>query len=197
MEFEKFPKIGRLKKGMVVTEKIDGTNAQINLITEEEAAKDLDSIEMFYTRVSPELWMACGSRNRYITPVDDNYGFARWAWNNHEQLVHLGPGRHFGEWWGSGIQRGYSMDKKVFSLFNTSRWLGNPDLPECCNVVPLLYSGPFSTEGIDKVLSDLRESGSVVAPGFKDPEGIVVFHQATRTLAKVTLKNDDVPKTLL
>ena len=37
-------------------------------------------------------------------------------------MTFLVPGRHFGEWWGSGIQRGYGLDEKTFSLFNAYRW---------------------------------------------------------------------------
>ncbi len=34
------------------------------------------------------------------------------------------PATYFGEWWGSGVQRGYGLQKgdKRFSLFNVSRW---------------------------------------------------------------------------
>ena len=52
------------------------------------------------------------------------FGFARWVETNRERLITLlGPGLHFGEWWGSGIQRGYGLTKgdKRFSLFNVER----------------------------------------------------------------------------
>jgi hypothetical protein len=81
MEFEAWPKIRRGKdNGVIVTEKIDGTNAQI-------------AIEQDGTT------MHVGSRNRWITPEDDNFGFARWAAEHRDELLTLGPGRHFGEWW--------------------------------------------------------------------------------------------------
>jgi len=41
----------------------------------------------------------------------------------------------------------------------------------------------------------LAEVGSFVAPGFMDPEGVVMFHVHGRTLFKKTIKKDDVPKT--
>jgi len=42
----------------------------------------------------------------------------------------------------------------------------------------------------------LRTIGSVAAPGFMDPEGIVVYLSAARSMFKVTLKGDDAPKSL-
>jgi hypothetical protein len=101
--FESFPKIGRLSRNCTITEKIDGTNAQIYIGEDGE----------FLT----------GSRNRWVTPgKQDNYGFSRWAHEHKDELMTLGPGRHFGEWWGLGIQRGYGLQEKRFSLFATHRW---------------------------------------------------------------------------
>lgn len=175
MEFESFEKIARLNRHIVITEKIDGTNAQIAF--------------------DDDMNMHVGSRNRWITPEDDNYGFARWAVENEEELRQLGPGRHFGEWWGQGIQRRYDMNRKVFSLFNTGRWgAHNEDTPECCSVVPVLYNGVHDAMAIDTVLESLRFNGSYVSKGFMDPEGIVIYHSHVRKLFKVTLKNDEVPK---
>lgn len=173
--FEEFQKIARLARGCVVTEKIDGTNAQI-LITEDGG---------FFT----------GSRNRWITPEDDNFGFSRWAHEHKTELLTLGLGRHFGEWWGSGIQRNYGLKEKRFSLFNTARWLVNP-LPACCHLAPVLYSGQFDISEIEQCLNNLRAQGSVASPGFMKPEGVVVYHAASRTLFKKTLEKDDVPKSM-
>ena len=102
-EFQEFQKIARLSRNCSITEKIDGTNACIYIGEDGE----------FLT----------GSRTRWITPEDDNYGFAKWALAHKDELMALGPGRHFGEWWGSGCQRGYGLTngEKRFSLFNTSR----------------------------------------------------------------------------
>ena len=186
-DFEPFPKIARLKRGIVVTEKIDGTNAQI-AIFHEPTGVATGSI-----RVGEYLVMA-GSRKRWITSDDDNFGFARWVEENATQLVKLGEGRHFGEWWGSGIQRQYGLDEKRFSLFNVGRWTDADEFPECCSLTPVLYDGPWSDEAIEGCLRGLRFGGSVAAPGFTDPEGVVVFHKASRQLFKVTLENDDAPK---
>ena len=174
MEFVKFDKIPRLNRDCIVTEKIDGTNAQIVFTEDGE--------------------MLVGSRKRWIVPGDDNYGFAKWAHENRDDLFEaLGFGTHFGEWWGQGIQRRYGMDRKIFSLFNTSRWRGVP-LPDGLDVVPLLYEGPFNTDAVHEALKALEKDGSVAAPGFMQPEGVVVFHGASRHLYKATILNDEKHK---
>lgn len=194
-EFEPYPKTPRLFREIVITEKLDGANAQIVI-------GDDGSIR-------------CGSRNRWITPNDDNYGFARWCWEHKDELVNLGPGRHFGEWWGAGIQRGYGLREKRFSLFNVHRWFdageknfdGTPRLavnppglnnttscPPCCSVVPVLYRGGFSTLAIRSTLQELEMKGSLAAPGFERPEGIIVYHSAAQQPFKVLLEDDDKPK---
>lgn len=189
--------MARLSRECVITEKIDGTNAQI-LIGEDGS-------------------LMVGSRTRWITPEQDNHGFARWVMEHREELLQLGPGRHFGEWWGSGIQRGYGLPEgdKRFSLFNVSRWclagelprrISTADpriekhqdiLPPCCGLVPVLYRGEFSTSEALSVLESLRVGGSVASPGFMKPEGIVVFHIAGNVGFKKTLEKDAVPKSLV
>jgi hypothetical protein len=178
IEFVEFPKIARLRRGCVITEKIDGTNAQIHITETGE--------------------MLVGSRTRWITPEADNYGFARWAQEHRDELSALGPGSHFGEWWGSGIQRRYGVEDKRLSLFNVGRWgPGGKDeatRPACCGVVPTLYSGDFSTDAVNDALTRLRLGGSAAAPGFMQPEGVVIYHAAARALFKVTLEKDEQPK---
>lgn len=172
-EFTPFPSLKRLYREIVVTEKLDGTNAQV-VITEDG--------DMF-----------AGSRNRWITPDDDNYGFARWVEGNKDELLRLGAGQHFGEWWGNGIQRGYGLKEKRFSLFNTARWHGS-GVPECCHVVPILYHDMFGDDPITEQLERLKNQGSVAAPGFMNPEGIVIYHPQIRQSFKVTLDNNDQHK---
>lgn len=170
MEFEPFDKIARLSRNCAITEKIDGTNACI-VITEDG---------QFLT----------GSRTRWITPEDDNFGFSRWAHDHKEELLGLGLGKHFGEWWGAGIQRRYGLTEKRFSLFNTSRWNETPP-PACCSVVPVLYSGIFTSTAVDDALNRLRTEGSVAAPGFMKPEGVIVYQTAGRVYFKKTLDKDE------
>jgi hypothetical protein len=175
-DFIEMPKIARLSRLCTITEKIDGTNASIYI--SDDASEFL-----------------VGSRTRWVTPSDDNYGFARWAHAHREELLTLGPGHHFGEWWGLGIQRNYGLKEKRFSLFNTFRWsdaLGAR--PACCGVVPVLYEGLFDTTLIADWTSALAIDGSHAAPGFMKPEGIVVYHQAAQQFFKKTILNDEKPK---
>lgn len=178
IDFPAFPKIARLSRNVVITEKIDGTNASVFI---------RDDRAVFF-----------GSRTRWITLEDDNYGFARWGTDHIEDLLKLGPGHHFGEWWGLGIQRNYSMTRKVFSLFNTALWRDPAVRPACCDVVPTLYEGPFEEHGVmrglKEALSLLKGSGSVAAPGFTSPEGVVVWHDAARVMFKKMLEKDEEPK---
>ena len=188
MEFTEFPKIARLSRECVITEKIDGTNASIFI------AEDGQPIELRSGRSEPFL---CGSRTRWIFPESDNFGFARWAYEHIDELLQLGPGHHFGEWWGQGIQRKYGLDEKRFSLFNVGRWGEDRDRekfpvdrPACCHVVPVLYRGEFSTEAVVDTLDTLDTVGSAAAPGWMTPEGVVVWHEAARVLFKQTLGGD-------
>ena len=190
IEFQEFPKISRLARPVIITEKIDGTNGCIY--------------------IGGDSQVLVGSRTRWITPETDNHGFAAWAYSHTDELITLGPGRHFGEWWGSGIQRGYGLPKgeKRFSLFNTVRWClfgtepktiptGDPRvsktqtiLPACVGLVPVLYEGEFSLSAVDLALTVLERDGSKAAPGFMRPEGVVVYHTAGNVGFKKTLQND-------
>lgn len=192
--FTEFPKMARLSRECIITEKLDGTNAQIYITDDEQ--------------------LLVGSRTRWITPENDNYGFAQWAREHRDELLTLGPGRHFGEWWGQGIQRKYGMSEKRWSLFNVARWcmhgqepnrIKSADpriekwqdvLPPCCSLVPVLYRGIFTTQACDDALETLRQNGSVAGPGFMKPEGIVCFHVAGNVGFKKTLEKDNIPKSL-
>ncbi len=191
-EFQPWPKIARLNRDIVITEKLDGTNAAIGITENEVYAQ---------------------SRTRILdadTKGGDNFGFAAWVRLHEEDLIDtLGIGLHFGEWWGSGIQRGYGLDHKRFSLFNVRRFkpaLHRPDLgykglafgdDTILDVVPVLYEGPFHADAVSEALNSLKYGGSYAAPGFKNPEGIVVFHTASSTMYKVTLEGDEAPKSTI
>lgn len=173
-DFVPFQKIGRLSREIIITEKIDGTNGVI-------AIGEDGSFEV-------------GSRNRWILPDQDSFGFLNWALMHKDDLIRLGPGRHYGEWWGAGIQRRYDQKEKRFSLFNVSRWGGVETRPACCGVVPTLYRGDFDTNEINRVMDDLAKTGSVAAPGFMRPEGIVIYHAQANILLKKTFEKDDAGK---
>ena len=137
------------------------------------------------------------SRNKFVTPgkTTDNYGFAAWVFENAENLMGLGEGIHYGEWWGQGIQRRYGMTEKRFALFNTGRWNQDGDVcPACCYTVPVLYEGPMDESRINGAMTHLGAMGSVAAPGFMNPEGIIVFHHGTGTLFKRTFEHDETGK---
>ena len=174
-EFRAFSSIPRLFRECVVTEKIDGTNAVVFI--------DDDGVTV-----------KAGSRSRWITPQDDNFGFARWVDEHRGDLLQMGPGYHYGEWWGAGIQRRYGLSEKRFSLFNVGRWgEGGKDeasKPACCHVVPVLYRGGFDLEVILGIAALLGHEGSKAAPGFMQPEGIVVWHEKAQALFKYTLDGD-------
>lgn len=213
--FVEFPKMPRLNRDCVITEKIDGTNAQIYIV--DKSSPDYSGAwgEQCVWQDHTQAIFA-GSRNRWIFPgkQTDNAGFAAWVYENAEDLLKLGPGRHFGEWWGNGIQRGYGLKEKRFSLFNAGRWCPNgmasinPNIPgvldrveglvgpSCCHVVPILYRGAFNTQAVQSSLDILYLVGSSAAPEYPNPEGVIVYHEAAKHGFKVTLKNDQVPKSL-
>jgi hypothetical protein len=170
--FVEFPKIARYSREVVVTEKIDGTNAQV-----------------YVNDTMTEVF--AGSRSQWITPEKDNFGFARWVQEHQSELLALGPGSHFGEWWGAGIQRRYDLKEKRFSLFNTYRWSDDATRPACCHVVPVLWRGPFDELNAGQLLRALIENGSVASPGFMKPEGVVIFHTAAQWLLKKTIEKDE------
>ena len=184
-EFKEFKKIPRLSREMIITEKIDGTNGVIYI----------DDYNNLFV----------GSRTRWLDEHNDNFGFYKWVMRNKEALLKLGTGYHYGEWWGKGIQRGYNLQERRFSLFNVSRWKKDKEIPllekqeycpDCCDVVPVLHAEVFNTEVINQILEELKRNGSSASPGFMKPEGVVVYHVAGNILFKKTIDNDTQPKSV-
>jgi hypothetical protein len=179
-EFQGFRKIARLSREIIITEKIDGTNGLIYIDEQNN--------------------IFAGSRNRWLwgsvepDKMENNHGFAAWVKENQTELLKLGKGHHYGEWWGKGIQRGYGVEEKRFSLFNVSRWSDDSVRPKCCYVVPILGKLEFNTEKIDCLLEWLKAHGSVAVPNFMNPEGIVIYHTAGGVSFKKTIENDDKGK---
>lgn len=173
-EFVGFGKIARLRRPVIVTEKIDGTNGQIF--------------------ISDDGLVMAGSKNRWLScerKGDDNFGFARWVAENALGLVGtLGPGRHYGEWYGAGIRRGYGLAERRFMLFNVKRWgdvkLRVPGL-EVATVLGELSS---LDDAVSPIILGLGLFGSAHVPGFYNPEGIVVHHVASGASFKYTLDGD-------
>lgn len=169
-EFRAWPKTPRLFKSVTATEKIDGTNGCVI--------------------ITPEREVYAQSRNRMLSIAQDNQGFARWAYDNSALLAEtLGIGRHYGEWWGHGIQRGYGCEvgERYFSLFNVKKWSyleAESPLPSL-SVVPVLWTGEMDTSEILAVASELKSGGSYAKPGFKKPEGICLYHSASNQIFKI------------
>jgi len=189
-ELQGFRKIPCLSREIIITEKLDGTSGLI------------------YIDENNNIF--AGSRNRWLWGSvqdeihNDNHGFAQWVKTNKEELLKLGKGFHYGEYWGKGIQRGYGLNEKRFSLFNVSRWikdrtqiLGEKQeyCPECCYVVPIIAKcDMMDSEFIMRALNHLEMNGSIAAPGFKPAEGIIIYHTAGNLYFKKTILNDEKGK---
>lgn len=188
--FEKFSKIRRIDGlKMWVTEKINGTNGQI--LVDDEAVQIL----------------CVGSRGRPILPdvpaarhpvtgrtvrddagkpvipkqVRDNFGFACQVYQDEEWVAEaLGPGRHYGEWAGPGIQKNpLDLPTRLFFLFSRSDRYDTDGLVfiDWLRLVPELYEGPLDFDQVEMIMDDLLEQGTYVAdagPDARAPEGVVV-----------------------
>jgi hypothetical protein len=199
-EFVPFQKISRLNRDIVITEKIDGTNGSVII----DAFKGLilaavsDDYAVVYDDSVPgdevTYIVRAASRNKVIGLHSDNFGFAKWVFENASALaLTLGTGQFSGEWYGNGIQRGYGLDERRFAFFNPTL-----QIPSCATAVPVLYTGPrIMRDGQDAVafyIKQLKYGGSHTVRGWRTPEGVVVFHTASHKLYKVTCENDDSPK---
>lgn len=174
MEFKPFPKIERVSKSyMTVTQKIHGTNAQVFIYDTATLGPDGE--------VVPIKELKVGSRTRWITPEDDNFGFAKFVYENKQEFIDkLGIGQHFGEWAGPGINSGEGLKEKTFILFDRHRYPPERALPPRTTIVPLLHSGPVDLTQLPHIMQQLKEGGSSLVPGFMRPEGIVVQVFGTR-----------------
>lgn len=186
--YPEFKKIPRLFRECVITEKIDGTNGLIYI-----GPEVLDAAPLFLAEDGMRLY--AGSKSRWLDTSShgDNYGFAKWAEDNAEELIKLGPGHHYGEWYGRGIQSGYGLPNRRFALFNSYRWSDPAVRPVICDVVPTLYRGVFSSAEVNNVVEFLCKHGSVAVPQQK-AEGVIVFLEAAKQYFKVTCEDDAEPK---
>jgi len=159
MTFQPFNKINHLNKlEMIITQKIHGTNAQVTVADGQ---------------------VICGSRTRFITPEDDNFGFAKFVHDNKEAFIALGDGTYHGEWAGPGINSGEGLTEKTFVMFDF--WLlEGKTLPPQCALVPVLCRHTLDTNKINEVMQELKTGGSKLVEGFMKPEGIVITVMNTR-----------------
>lgn len=169
LEFQPWPKIGRVSPFKVtVSEKMDGTNACIII-------KDA-------------IIIAVQSRKQFITPEADNFNFALWVKDNSTDLLKLGEGHHYGEWVGPGIQKNpHQLKEKTFFLFNTARWNpDNPNRPDCCKTVPVLFQGTLEAHTIPELLKDL--TFNAIGTNIR-PEGVVCYYASFKKYTKHTIKS--------
>lgn len=164
--YPKFPKITRLYSDVCITEKIDGTNGLIH--------------------VSKDGMVRAGSRNRWLYVDQDNHGFASWVSDNYDELAKLGPGYHYGEWYGYGIQRGYGLTEKRFALLNPTKDISHINITTL-TTVPILYRGIFSQQALRSVEMELLCGGSQAAESFVNPEGFMVYFTKSNLYLKVPL----------
>lgn len=171
VEFKGYGKTQRFSNlEVTITEKLDGTNACVII-------KDGKLV-------------GTQSRNRMITPENDNMGFSRWAYSVQEELTKLGDGYHYGEWAGPAIQKNpHNFEEKGFYLFNTHR--PQESLPDCVKMVPVLYQGPFDGQSmLDNIMEELLLKGK--EEGYT-PEGIIIYWHGFRTCQKYTF-HANLPK---
>lgn len=176
-EFKGFPKISRLNSPVLITEKIDGTNACV---------------------VIQDGVVSAQSRNRIITPDNDNYGFAGWVQTNQDLLKELlGEGYHFGEWFGKSIARNYNLPDRYFALFQIYRYEHItepiPLIDGWICLVPELLRAIEFTPDVLSIAKAILSQGSKINE-FNRPEGFVVFFEHNRTLFKVILDKDNPTK---
>ncbi len=178
--FKEFDKVPRFYPSEICfTEKIDGTNGCI-IVDENNKV------------------IGVQSRQRLIVPGDDNYGFAKWVDENKDDIGNLlGQGYHYGEWWGKGIQRGYDMDRKVFSLFNVHRWKHLQELDAKDTLIDCVPYHYFSINNVkefsvvvSKMVEDV-ESKKVISSSakkygidYKNVEGFMIWHDRLKTYMK-------------
>ena len=174
--FKAWPKIPRLENEVYhITEKIDGTNGAIIIQPYEDTCLAAES----FNGVTYGVWAQ--SRTRLITPENDNFGFAKWVKDNAEQLIaDLGVGYHYGEWWGNGIQRGYGLEERRFSLFNPTKY------SSVCHNIPEILTVDIMPD--DHTLKHLLVThGSYIVPGYMRPEGLVIYAEKAKTYWKVII----------
>ncbi len=178
-EFEEFPKMPKWDNmELVITQKMHGTNACINIYCKHCA-------KMGHTIVigqkcectTPDYGLICGKRTAWITTQSDNFGFALFCYVNKDELIaFLGPGIHWGEWCGPGINKdaGEGLSVKTLYLFNYWREYDMAIKPKNVEIIPVLYFGKNLPGVIEKTCEKLKVEGSAAVPGYMNPEGVVI-----------------------
>jgi len=158
MDYKPFSKIERFENVKIsISQKLHGSNASIYIYKTEDGTLDLK----------------CGKRTDWITPEQDNFGFAKFVYDNKEAFLKLGEGYHFGEYCGPGINSGEGLKERTLVLFDYWRYQ-DIMLPPNTMIVPVLYEGPNDGMKIVMIIKDLKENGSKLVKGFMNVEGVVI-----------------------
>lgn len=201
MEFKEFAEIKHLiKVTALVTQKLHGTNASVWIyeidLTQTKLDKIwpieiTDSLKAFVTTDGKYL-VRPAKRTSFISIEKDNFNFAQWVSTSKDDLARvLGAGTHFGEWIGPGINSGEGIKEKRFVLFDVMRFETQKEEMTKVNLWPsrldLVPKLALETTGdlrslADRIMAELKEKGSVYAPGFMRPEGIVINVLGGQTL---------------
>jgi len=184
-DYPAFPKVARLTRSSVLTEKIDGTNALVSVRRLSANGDDVVSGEIVVDDRGQFFGIRAGKRTAWLTGEhDDNFGFWCYVRDNAPMLKRLGEGDHYGEWWGPGIGRVYTITERRFSLFDQRKYV-----PPGVHQVPVI-----PTSHVSEGLAYLREHGSLADPGYAQPEGLIVRLLDSGLHYKVMSENDDKHK---
>lgn len=169
---KKWPKIPRLEDlSCLITEKLDGMNAIIGI--------DKNG------NIKP------GNRNGWITPDNDNHGFAQFVYDNADELLKLGPGYHYGEWVGRGINRKYNKTDRALYLFNEYKYHDLENLPDGVKFVPLIDMFSLGDEfSFDRILESIEQftttcNGKSLLDLKTPCEGVIIQFIGTDTKIKI------------
>jgi hypothetical protein len=184
-----FPKIQRLENlEVIVTEKLDGTNAVIYKETEEDGT----------------IRFKFGSRNRWLGGHDEkgkiieNHGFFQFCSDNLEYLMKLSDGYHYGEFIGPGINRGYFRDKKMLFLFDTrleeaaNNGLFGPDI----RTVPVLAEN-ISLIEVMMYMKDIKDENPELMSTINEQvkmEGVMLYIPRLNQRIKVIFDKEHNPQ---
>ena len=130
MDFKPFPKVPRLSREIVITEKLDGTNASVwieidhgRFIYREHKTAKITHNETVYT-------VSAGSRKKFLSPGGtlftgdppkpvkgtDNFGFAAWFWSMLLPFISLPISLGVGAW------VGYATDQWWTCMLIAAGW---------------------------------------------------------------------------
>jgi len=163
-----------IEAGLVyIFPKIDGTNGSVWWEKPEEDGGD---------------FIHCGSRNRVVTPEDDNAGFAQAMKTDGNIIValHRCPNwRIYGEWLVPHTLKTYREDAwrkfYIFDVHNGERWLSYDEYSEVllragCNVIPPL--AVINNPSDEQLLNLLDVNTYLIKDGCGSGEGLVLKNYA-------------------